>query len=672
VPITQNQKQAAEALQHAAGRDMTAQVRLIAGPGTGKSYAIEERVRWLLATGLNPAGLFIVSFTRASARDLRTRIQKYCSVNGQVAGNAVSVTTLHALALRILQAANLLAAYPTRPVVMDEWELENIYDAEFSRASDLTPARSREVRQEHEAFWSSGNWGPPNYIPPDPPVTAQERASFDGFHTPRAQTYACVLPGEIVRKCVEHIAAGTLDPTERLHPEHLVVDEYQDLNAADIEFIDHLVARGVSVFIAGDDDQSIYSFRYASPQGIQTFSGKYPGAGLHTLNDCFRCTPTVVSTALHLIQSHPLPNRIPKNLYSLYAHANPALAGTVDRWRFATGRAEARGIAESCQRLIQEGVSPSEILILISNRRVLERELRGAFNAAGLVYQAPRADIYRDLPEGRLALALLRIVCDVNDYVAHRTVLGLIARVGAGTCNSIAVKVLQNGLNFRALFYAGLPAGVFGKRETDGINKTAAFVAGLTNWGPDDPLQQHDHVIRQLLGSLLGNPAVQAWQSVTASLPPDMTLIEIRDYLWADTDEQAAEVLANVHERLGQQTPPGALLPPAVRMMTMHGAKDLNAQIVFIPGLEEQIFPGDRRRPYPGLVLEAARLLYVSVSRARAACILTYARTRFVYGETVHHAPSRFATSLDGPFAQRTSGLTPAEAQAIAADCAHL
>ena len=135
------------------------------------------------------------------------------------------------------------------------------------------------------------------------------------------------------------------------------------------------------------------------------------------------------------------------------------------------------------------------------------------------------------------------------------------------------------------------------------------FVDGLANWQEEDTRQQRDEAIRQLLASVLGPRAVQAWASVTATLPPNMTLLEVRDYLWADTDEQGAEILAGVYERIGQQQPPGSLLPPRVRIMTMHNAKGLGAQVVFIPGLEEQILPGERRRRFPGLVLEAARAI---------------------------------------------------------------
>ena len=286
----------------------------MAGPGTGKSFTIEERVRWLLASGVAPNGIFVVSFTRAASRDLRYRIEAYCNRHGQPGVTGVRVSTLHSLTLRILRAAGLLTAYPVSPLVLDKWELENIFDLEFSRYSGASPSRCEVIRREFEAFWSTGQWLPPNYIPPSPPVAPAERMQFSIFHGPRTQTYACVLPGEVVRQCVSQMSVGVLNPVDLLGIRHLLVDEYQDLNPCDIEFVDNLIARGVTTFVAGDDDQSIYSFRFASPQGIQSFTTRHPGASPHTLGDCFRCTSNVVATATSLIANFQLPNRIPNSL----------------------------------------------------------------------------------------------------------------------------------------------------------------------------------------------------------------------------------------------------------------------------------------------------------------------------------------------------------------------
>ena len=279
MPIPDAAKHSAQLTQQTAAQSSTSQTRLIAGPGTGKSATIVHRLCWLLGQGVEAARIFVVSFTRASANDLKERIISACEADGHAAAvSHIQVSTLHSLALRTLRAGGLLTRFPTPyPLVLDELELENVFDSEFGTSSGFrSTTRQREIRRYHEAIWSTGVADPPNYIPPDPAITAQEANTFVAFHTPRTQTYACVLPGEIVRQCVEEINAGNLDVVGLLHMEHLIVDEFQDLNPMDLEFVDLIIQRAVTVFLAGDDDQSIYSFRFANPAGIQQIPQKYP------------------------------------------------------------------------------------------------------------------------------------------------------------------------------------------------------------------------------------------------------------------------------------------------------------------------------------------------------------------------------------------------------------
>ena len=119
-------------------------------------------------------------------------------------------------------------------------------------------------------------------------------------------------------------------------------------------------------------------------------------------------------------------------------------------------------------------------------------------------------------------------------------------------------------------------------------------------------------------------------------------------------------------ERVGQAEAEVTLVPDRVQVMTMHGAKGLAADVVFIPGLEESILPGEKRRPYPGLILEAARMLYVSITRARVACALSYAEQRFINGTTQTQTASRFTSAVDKPFVQRTGGIPADLAERIA------
>src|SRR5712692_9757603 len=147
MPLTPAQIAAAEAIQQAAAQDAAEQIRLVAGPGTGKSACIEERVRWLIAQGVDPAAICAVSFTRASALDLRLRIHRYATEPGYETIDSVSVTTLHSLALRVLRAAGQLHAYPVDPLVLDNWDLENIFDAEFGHVHDTGVKRREQIRR---------------------------------------------------------------------------------------------------------------------------------------------------------------------------------------------------------------------------------------------------------------------------------------------------------------------------------------------------------------------------------------------------------------------------------------------------------------------------------------------------------------------------------------------
>lgn len=166
MPIRQQDIDAAVAIQVAAAQDGADQIRLVAGPGTGKSSTIEERVRHLLDSGVDPADIAVVSFTNASVIDLRMRLHSYCNTHGQAGIERVSITTLHSLALRMLRQAGLLAAYPTKPMVLDNWELDEIYDAEFGVDQNIRQVtRRREIRAFYEAFWSTGREDAATYRP---------------------------------------------------------------------------------------------------------------------------------------------------------------------------------------------------------------------------------------------------------------------------------------------------------------------------------------------------------------------------------------------------------------------------------------------------------------------------------------------------------------------------
>jgi len=178
----------------------------------------------------------------------------------------------------------------------------------------------------------------------------------------------------------------------------------------------------------------------------------------------------------------------PKNLHSLYSQAQPPPAGIVHLWRFTTGRAEAKAIAESCRDLIAAGHSPKRILILLSNRRALGPDMIAHLQGANVPFTVAAAEEFRNAHVGRLLLSVLRIVSDGNDYVAHRTLLGVRAGVGTGTCNAVCESVIGAGLNYRRIFYDPLPAGVFSGRASRALNAARQVCAQIAQWSCDDQI----------------------------------------------------------------------------------------------------------------------------------------------------------------------------------------
>lgn len=670
--FSQDELAAASAAQHSAATDPSPHVRVIAGPGTGKSQTIEQRVCWLLDNGVPADRIVGVSFTRAAAQDLGARVDMACAAAGHPRGARVG--TLHSFALRALRAAGKLGAYPVDPVVLQQWEVDKIFDAEFGESAGISQVtRRRMIRGDHEAYCQTGDHTPPQITPPDPPITDEERTKFRGFHGPRTQLYACVLPGEIVRLCVDQMEAGLLDPATLLDVEHLIVDEFQDLNPMDLQLVHGLADRGVSVFAAGDDDQSLYSFRFATPAGVVEFIDRRPDAGDHTLSHCFRCTPAVLDAAQTLIRANATHGRIEKNLTSMYANATPGVRGGLGCWRFATDQAEAEAIATSCAHLTASGMNPRDIMILLSSRRPA-RLLHEALELLEVPFSPIREEDITDTTAGRAAYAMLAVVVDPENYVAHRTLLGIRKGVGVGTCDGIARAVINGHGNFRELFYDPVPAGLFSTRQVTAINSAAAICAQLAGWSKDETLADRIDELCSLVTTTQDDreDVADDLRAFLAELPSDMTLEETLTYLGADRDDDRRKVLDAFMIRTGSDVDVEDLVPDRVRIMTMHSSKGLSAKVVFIPALEEATLPGEKRARYPGQVLESARMLYVSITRARLACVVSFADSRFGFGQMEPAVASRFAAQLGTPFTRRTDGMSSELADKAIAASAHL
>lgn len=688
MPITDEQKQSAQDQQFAAARDNSPAVRVIAGPGTGKSHTIQERVRFLLSNRTEPDRIQVISFTRATCAELNERVFNYCSntIDSSII-DRVKISTMHSLALTMLRRANLLSHYPSNPAILDDWELKNIYDREFATNHGCTPTRAKEIRSAYDAMWETLS----ESVLAQRNITFEERESFTRFHGIRSNLYSCILPGEVIHKCVQSINMGELHPRPVVDIDHLVVDEFQDLNACDQEFIRLISSDSVILLIAGDDDQSIYSFRHANPDGIVSFARVYNNSSSHTLTACFRCSPSVLYPALKLINHNP--NRISKDLESLYQSATPPVDGTLSVLSFTNADVEAKAVAESCASLISAGMEGNEddIVILLSAKSPSSIQLdpiTRELGNLGIPFTIPRGNDIADDPTLRCVYSLLRIISERSgsdpDYPAHRAFLTLMNGVGAGSIQQLVDGCIANNQNFHDLFYLGEAPPWLESRGRAATLRLMGIIANSNSWDTDNTLGKRIEDIGSVLEEFVFNgnnsqSKVESWKSFAETLPEDMFLRELLEYFGARTESDQERVLNSVRNRIGLISDEQSGDPKAIRIMTMHGAKGLSGKIVFIPFAEEGIIPSFRAINAVGLLIESRRLFYVSITRAMAACIISHsgvhrgpAAFAIAQKPEVRLSRSQFLNEMGIPSVNRDSGLTSQEVQNIIQDVNNL
>jgi DNA helicase-2/ATP-dependent DNA helicase PcrA len=515
-------------------------------------------------------------------------------------------------------------------------------------------------------------------------ITPKEIQGFNAFHGARTNLYSCVLPGEVIFKCVEAIRLGSLQSSQLPPIDHLIVDEFQDLNACDQEFVRLISAIPAILFIAGDDDQSIYSFRHANPDGIVQFQTTYPSSATHILTDCFRCTPGILGPAKSLIAYNP--NRVAKNVVSLYAGSTPPVQGSLQVWSFQTAQEEAHAIAHSCDMLIKAGMRgrENEILVLISNRRVQLDLMAQELGNLGLPFNPPRSALLVDEYEPiRAVYALLRIARDQatgeEDYPAHRDLLGILSGVGQGTAMALADACISNNQNFRKLFYLSSCPSWLPGRACSAVQRVTAIVQIVGSWAMKDTLGPRTGAIAALLASHVFNSGASAasnvamWNTLSGALPAEMTLEELLQFFAAGTESDQQAILDLVSQRTASSSTPTQLpTQKRIQILTMHGAKGLSGKVVFIPSVEQGVMPNFKALQATGLLIEQRRLFYVSVTRAMACCIISHAAQHsgaqamaLTQGSVARMTRSQFLNEMGIPSMTRTSGLRDTEAATI-------
>ncbi len=581
--------------------------RLLAGPGTGKTLVITRRLLYLIHKLAIPANQILsLTFTRAAAQELRRRVADDLGIET----DQPRILTLHSFALRqLLKNSNKLHNLPQPLRIADDWEERNIIQEDIKRILNLDSIDEvKELFNQLSSDWQSLDEEHKNNAP-DP--------HFIGAWTQHRSNFGYTLRSELVfqlKRALEQISDFSLEAPLQ----HLLVDEYQDLNKCDLAVIRELVNSGLELFIAGDDDQSIYGFRKANPDGIRSFLSDYPGSVNLPLEVCKRCDSKILELAEFVASLDT--ERIPK----VTRTESGAAAGEVELLRFSDEYEEAKSVARLCDCLIRrDNYSPSDILILsrVDTHNAFSRILKSAFDEISVPFTADLST-YNPLNgvPGRIILSILRLLRNLGDHLAWRTILRLKTnRIGDGTINSLLDLCRRNGYTFYQLL--GLiqidPTIVskYGNHITEEVGAIQNLIQDLqTAWDMADLNHSNfnDLLIR-----------IAQWST---NDPTEQSLI--KSYIvtrTADSDfsnlTEALSLLESTDEDIEQE-----INPNSVNMLTMHKAKGLTSKAVIILAAEDELIPGRQEtEPNQG---DERRLLFVSLSRAKHKLFVSYCTHR--------------------------------------------
>jgi DNA helicase-2/ATP-dependent DNA helicase PcrA len=540
----------------------------------------------------------MLTFTRAAAAEFAQKM-------GDTDLDGLGITppaTVHSFALGIL-VREPRANIPRPLRIPDTWETTRLVRPDICRLlrrqgyAKATPTVVTTLEEEMAAGWESLDPDQELYSEKDPALGA----AYVGAWNEHRWAYGYVLRAELPYRAVQTIEDHGADAVDL---DLLLVDEYQDLNRADIRLI-KLASdlAGVTVVGIGDDDQSIYGFRMAAPNGIRDFCSEYAGSADYALTESRRCARAVLAAAQTLIASHP--GRPAKAPLTPVAGAPDGVYACL---RFPNAHAEIAGVARIVASRIAAGVAPEDIAVLVrSSQNIWASMLAPELTKFGIVLAS--TDWVTDAlcnPGLRRALAIAHLAIDDADSLAWRGIVELTTGLGPTFVDDV-----YDARRAREPFGAALL-----RLHRDGFAGFRPLAARLAKQMVDDV-----HGVLDSLDISQPPPDGRGWGSWLLDLvpgPADAEVAQLVELVAASLPDAGLLALLQQLEPVGKDA--AASLSGGVRLMTMAQSKGLTVNTAITLGVEDGIIPMPRATD----VNEERRLLYVAMTRATEMCLLTW------------------------------------------------
>lgn len=607
-------------------------VLMLAGAGTGKTAALTARLAHLIATRRAwPSEILCVTFTNKAAREMRERV-------GRHIGDAVEgmpwLGTFHSIGARMLRRHAELVGLESNYTIIDTDDQLRLLK-QLIQENDLDEKRwpARQLAGLIDR-WKNRGLNPGDLDAVENEAYANGRgAQFYKLYQDRLKTLNACDFGDLLLHIL-NIFRDHRDVLEQYQQrfKYILVDEYQDTNQVQYLWLRLLAQARKNICVVGDDDQSIYSWRGAEVANILKFEKDFPGAAVIKLEQNYRSTPQILAAASGLIDANS--ERLGKTLWTeLPAGEKVRVIGVWD------APEEARRVGEEIERLEAEGAPLDEVAILV-RAQYQTREFEDRFIQIGLNYRIVGGFRFYERAEIRDALAYLRTIAQPADDLAFERIYNQPKR-------GLGAKTLEAMRRHARRTQTPLAAASLDLCDTDELpararNTLIGLLGQFVHWRELSEQVTPSELLRTVIAESGYEDMLQKDRSAESAgrlenLTELARAMEEYDTL-GDFLEHVSLVMDNERANDGEK----------VTIMTMHAAKGLEFDHVFLPGWEEGVFPSQRAIDEGGLASleEERRLAYVAITRAKRRCSIFHAANRRIYGQWTSSIPSRFIEEL--------------------------
>ena len=641
---------------------------ILAGAGSGKTRVLTTRIAWLIQTGqVSPSGILAVTFTNKAAKEMMTRLSAMLPINTR----GMWIGTFHGLCNRLLRTHYRDAALPQTFQILDSQD-------QLSAIKRLLKANNVDDEKfppKEVMYFINGAKDQGLRADKIDPYNADERKKVELYqlYDDQCQREGVVDFAELLLRTYELLSRNQpLREHYQQRFQHILVDEFQDTNDLQYKWLKllagHGEGRGGALFAVGDDDQSIYAFRGANVGNMSAFEREFHVKNLIKLEQNYRSHGHILDAANVLIANNS--KRLGKNLRTDAGHGEP-----VRVYEASSDLAEAQWIIEETKNLIADGAARSEIAVLYRSN-AQSRVIEHALFSAGIPYHVYGGLRYFQRAEVKHAIAYLQLMDNPHNDSAFLRVVNFPTRgIGLRSIEALQAAADQHRISlYAAVPYvagkAGSSLGGFVKLIEGARFETQQMPLPelvrvvlerstlLTHYqtekeGADriENLEQMVSAATQFVseeGFGQGAPAHLGPQAQAQSGAP---IVNEDGFEIMDADAPLATVMSPLsaflsHASLEAGDNQATAGQEAVQMMTVHSAKGLEFNNVFITGLEEGLFPHESSSREHDGVEEERRLMYVAITRARQRLYMCFAQTRMLHGQTRYNMKSRFFDEL--------------------------